>query len=219
MIKAGYTSKTLATVFTRYCMLDKICNKSEWRLLEEFFRASSRWVTLIGERWKCDKGKDLEYWRVEKVDSVIVLPIYRYSILTVKPVFRPGVGCTTLDFPGGRLLEGKFPVDMVPILLERELSITADYIESVQALNAVKWDVNSSFSNQGLWAFVVQINEDWTLDSSQLGVQVSADERGVAELLMKLNCLQCRAVLLEWYLHRYFQDLGLCGFASNKGLS
>ena len=51
-----------------------------WDLLESFVRVGSRWVTLIGERWRYDKGKILEYWRVEKADSVIVLPLQRKHI-------------------------------------------------------------------------------------------------------------------------------------------
>jgi hypothetical protein len=46
----------------------------------------------IGERWLCDQGRELEYWRVEKVDSVIVLPIQAGRLLCVRPTFRPGHG-------------------------------------------------------------------------------------------------------------------------------
>lgn len=79
----------------------------DWTLTNELVRVSSRWVTLVGERWICDKGKELEYWRVEKVDSVIVLPIHRGQLLTAKPTFRPGVCRHTLDFPGGACLKEK----------------------------------------------------------------------------------------------------------------
>ena len=64
---------------------------TDWRLLNEFVRVESKWMTLIGEHWLCDKGKELEYLRVEKVDSVIVLPIQSGQIFCVKPTFRVGV--------------------------------------------------------------------------------------------------------------------------------
>lgn len=171
---------------------------TDWRLLNEFVRVGSKWVTLVGEHWLCEKGKELEYWRVEKVDSVIVLPIQAGQIFCVKPTFRVGVCRSTLDFPGGRLPEGKQPNEIVPFLLERELSIPTAAIRSTIALNKNKWIINSSFSNQGLWGFVVEIDKTFTISESYIGANVKANERGISELLTRLDCLQCRMVLLEW---------------------
>jgi hypothetical protein len=175
-----------------------IKNTNEWRLLKEFVRTSSQWVSLIGEQWLCDKGKVLEYWRVEKVDSVIVLPVHRGVLLTAKSTFRPGVRRETLDFPGGRLPDGKSPVDIVPMLLERELGVSPADILNIRPLNSEKWDINSSFSNQGLWAFVANIASSWEPVESLIGLQASTDDTGINLMLEKLDCLQCRAVLLEW---------------------
>jgi hypothetical protein len=36
---------------------------------------ATNWVRLIGESYTDQDGKDIEYYRVEKTDSVIVLPI------------------------------------------------------------------------------------------------------------------------------------------------
>lgn len=160
---------------------------SDWQRLREIVRIHSDWVTLIAERWRCDKGQELEYWRVEKVDSVIVLPVHRQQLLCVPASFRTGIQRATLDFPGGRLPAGKRPDDLVPLLLERELGLPATAIASIRALNPAPWVINSAFSNQGLWGFVAQI-----------GLSVPATEVGVQELLEALDCLQCRAVLLEW---------------------
>jgi hypothetical protein len=173
-------------------------NSNEWRLLKEVVRTSSQWVTLVGEKWLCDKGKELEYWRVEKVDSVIVLPVHGGMLLTAKPTFRPGVRRETLDFPGGRLPNGKLPADIVPMLLERELGVSAVDIKGIRALNTAKWDINSSFSNQGLWAFTAEIADEWLPQESLVGLRASADDCGVDVLSESLDCLQCRAVLLEW---------------------
>ncbi len=173
-------------------------NINEWRLLKEFVCTTSKWVTLIGEQWLCDKGKVLEYWRVEKVDSVIVLPVHKGKLLTAKLTFRPGVRRETMDFPGGRLPTGKSPVDIVPMLLERELGVPAAKIVNISPLNTEKWDINSSFSNQGLWAFVADIDESWKPVKSLIGLQASANAIGINLLLNRLDCLQCRAVLLEW---------------------
>lgn len=175
---------------------------NEWRLMKEFVRTSSQWVTLIGEQWLCEKGKVLEYWRVEKADSVIVLPVHKGNLLTTKFTFRPGVMRETLDFPGGRLDDGKLPVDIVPMLLERELGVAESKIEHIRPLNSEKWDINSSFSNQGLWAFVVDIADSWQPVETLIGLQARADDAGISSLLKKIDCLQCRTVLLEWVRQR-----------------
>lgn len=171
---------------------------SNWTLTDEFVRVGSKWVTLIGERWLCDKGREVEYWRVEKVDSVIILPIHAGRIYCGKPTFRVGVHRPTLDFPGGRLPEGTQPKDVVPVLLESELSVPACAIRRTIELNDVKWLVNSSFSNQGLWGFVVEIDEAFSIPESSTGASVEASDGGISELLSELECLQCRMVLLEW---------------------
>jgi hypothetical protein len=170
----------------------------EWKRLNEIVRITSQWVTVIGERWLCDKGKELEYWRVEKVDSVIVLPIQAGHIFCVSPTFRPGIGYNTLDFPGGRLPEGENPQEIVPFLLQRELGIDANAIQRIQSLNAAKWNINSAFSNQGLWGFVAEIDENSMIPEECIGLRVTADSQGIANLLTQLDCLQCRAVLLEY---------------------
>jgi hypothetical protein len=171
---------------------------TDWKRLSESVRVASQWVTLVGERWLCDKGQELEYWRVEKADSVIVLPLQAGHLFCVAPTFRPGIGRATLDFPGGRLPAGNMPDDIVPFLLQRELGVVPEAIRRTEALNDEKWIVNSSFSNQGLWAFVAEIDEAFTIPHDMVGAKAPADAAGVAALLAQLDCLQCRAVLREW---------------------
>ena len=175
----------------------------DWKRLSETVRVSSQWVTLVGERWLCDKGKELEYWRVEKVDSVIVLPRQGDYVLCVAPTFRPGIGRSTLDFPGGRLPEGKAPRDIVPLLLQRELGIAPEAIQHVEALNAQKWIINSAFSNQGLWAFIADIDDRFAIPEHLIGAKSKTDPADITRLMTQLDCLQCRAVLLEWHSRRF----------------
>jgi len=72
----------------------------------------SPWVKLLGERWIDDQGQALEYWRVEKAHSVIVLTIRQGNLLLPHAQFRPGAGRATLDFPGGRLPAGMPSVEV-----------------------------------------------------------------------------------------------------------
>jgi hypothetical protein len=84
--------------------------ENSWQVCDRFLALHSRWMTLIGEHLQAPWGQILEHWRIEKADSVIVLPIQGDSILLPSPNYRPGIGQTTLDFPGGRVTEGQNPL-------------------------------------------------------------------------------------------------------------
>ncbi|WP_201223684.1 NUDIX hydrolase [Halochromatium roseum] len=171
---------------------------SDWQRLREIVRIDSDWVRLIAERWLCDKGQELEYWRVEKVDSVIVLPLYRQQLLCVRPSFRPGIQRATLDFPGGRLPAGQQPLELAPLLLERELGVPPTALQRTEPLNHAPSVINSAFSNQGLWGIVAEIDPNHPLPATHIGQRAPATVTGMRELLQALDDLQCRAVLLEW---------------------
>ncbi|EGV28546.1 NUDIX hydrolase [Thiorhodococcus drewsii AZ1] len=175
---------------------------SAWKRLSEIVRIDSDWVRVIGERWLCDQGRELEYWRVEKVDSVIVLPVQVGRLICVRPTFRPGIQRETLDFPGGRLSAGKRPEDMAPLLLERELGVPHTAIHQVSAINQQPWMINSAFSNQGLWGIVATLDPAYPIAPQHIGQTAPATVEGVQALLEALDCLQCRAVLLEWARQR-----------------
>jgi len=63
--------------------------------------------------------------------------------------------------------------------------------------------MNSSFSNQNLYSFVAYLNnvENTEQHSGQGSITYPATPSGVQDLLQRLICLQCRAVLLEWRLN------------------
>ncbi len=181
---------------------------THWNLIEEFVRIGSKWVTLIGEKWRCDKGNVLEYWRVEKVDSVIVLPLLADHIICPSRVFRPGVGRPTLDFPGGRLPKGIPPDEIVPDLLEKELNIPRSAISKIQQINDIPLLVNSSFSNQRLWGYTAVLDQDSIIPEFDSQFRFTTDESGLHQLLMLMECLQCRGLLLEWMRKRSRPEIG-----------
>lgn len=168
-----------------------------WPVNDRFLELRSRWMTLIGEHLQDDRGQLLEYWRVEKADSVIVLPVQNSMILLPAPSYRPGLGQITLDFPGGRISEGQDHREAALMTLKRELGIEATAVTRLTPLNSEGWAVNSSFSNQKLYGFTADI--DGGPSTSEL-LTYPANSIGVSDLLKSLTCLQCRAVLLEWWL-------------------
>ncbi|ELS00423.1 hypothetical protein Xen7305DRAFT_00001240 [Xenococcus sp. PCC 7305] len=170
------------------------------KILERFVEIRSPWLTLIGEKLQDQQGKILDYWRVEKADSVVVVTIQGDRLLLPKPMYRPGINSTTTDFPGGRVAEGlQQPIHAVPQILNRELGISQSEIAKITSLSHNGWVINSSFSNQKLYGFVAEINPTLSINPHQLGVTYSKTSKGIKLLLQDLACLQCRAVLLEWW--------------------
>ncbi len=173
-------------------------SQRRWKCLDRFVEMRSTWLTLIGEHFEDDQGKNLEYWRVEKADSVVILTVQADQFVLPKPTYRPGLDCLTLDFPGGRVPREKTPEISVPDILQRELGVLPQDIFKLTALNPIGWAINSSFSNQKLYGFSVEINPDALIDPERLGATYPLNSSGVNTLLQDLTCLQCRAMLLEW---------------------
>jgi hypothetical protein len=156
------------------------------------------WFRLIGEHLENDRGELLDYWRVERSDSVIILPLYRQTWLLPPTVHRPGAGLATLDFPGGRALTDRPLAESALVILEREVQIPPDRVQTCTVLNPGGWWINSSFSNQKLYGFVAEIDERIELNPETIGVVYSIDDSKL--LLEQLTCLQCRSLLQQWIL-------------------
>jgi hypothetical protein len=171
-----------------------------WQVQDRFLEINSRWLTLVGEHLQDDRGEILEYWRIEKADSVIVIPIQGDRILLPKPSYRAGIGQNTLDFSGGRVPAGQNPQLAAIATLKRELGIEASAIAQLIPLNTEGWAVNSSFSNQKLYGFVAHLEPNAKLDPELVEVTYPSTLDGIQNLLEAMTCLQCRAVLLEWLL-------------------
>lgn len=166
-----------------------------WERGETIVTIESPWVRLIAERWRDEQGRPLDYWRVERVHSVIVAPIQGGRLLLPRPQFRPGLGRATLDLPGGRLPAGQTPLAAATAILARELGLPAGAISTMRPLNREGWAINSSFSNQLLFGVVASI--DPVQEPALPHETLSFDRAGLRALLERLECLQCRAVVLE----------------------
>ena len=174
---------------------------SKWQLLETLARFENPWLTLIGERLRDDAGQNLTYWRVERTDSVIIIPIYQENFILPKEYYRHGLGKMTFDFPGGRH-DPKLTLEQSAYrILDKELKIKSDCIKSMSILNPHGWNVDSSFSSQKVFAFAAQILDSTKLNHDLIEMTQPADYNGAKAILDKLDCLQCRCALLEWMCH------------------
>lgn len=168
-----------------------------WQKLATLVEISSPWLKIIAEKLEDNQGQVLDYWRVEKVDSVIAIALHSDQVLLPMASYRPGLGKITLDFAGGRLESGQQPISAVSSILHRELGIVPSQITDILPINSQGWAVDSSFSNQKLYGFVVYINPEMAIDSQLIGTNYPATEIGIKKLLEDLTCLQCRSLLLE----------------------
>jgi hypothetical protein len=173
-----------------------------WQIIDKFLEINSPWLTLIGEKVKDDNNNLLDYWRVEKPDSVIIIVIQNNKFILPKPIYRHGLGKITLDFAGGRLNLAENRDQVILNILKRELEISAKNIIKIQSINTQPWPINSAFSNQCLWGFVTEIDPHTVINSCY---QYPLNNSGIENLLNDLICLQCRSLLLEWLRLNYYQ--------------
>ena len=176
-----------------------------WNLLGCFAEITNPWLTLKGERWLDDRRQILDYWRVEKSHSLIVLPHQGDRLLLPKPMFRPGIGEATWDFPGGRLMDLDQAEQTSMEILERELALPPTAILQTGPINPDGWEVNSSFSKQKLFGCWAEIDPDYGWDEEAISFSFQIPEQ-LHCLLERLTCLQCRALLREW---QYLTGLAL----------
>ena len=156
------------------------------------------WFRLIGEHLPGEQGERLDYWRVERSHSVIILPQQNQRWILPPAVHRPGAGVSTWDFPGGRALAQGSLLDSALAILWRELQVPAAAVAQCIPLNADGWWVNSSFSNQKLYGFFAEIVPEYVIPPQAIGAIYDQSESD--RLLNQLDCLQCRSLLQHWFL-------------------
>ena len=170
----------------------------QWSLEERFLSITTNWVELVGERYTDHNGQKLEYYRVERSDSVIVLPVHGDYLLTAPPTFRPGIGESSLDFPGGRIGQSSVEEAARGVLL-RELNLPAEMLQGLEPMNRRGWPVDSSFSSQRLFGVVARLSSD-LLPAESTAERFPLTPEGKRDLLDRIDCAQCRLVLLHYLL-------------------
>ena len=181
-------------------------NYHPWQVQDRFFHLETQWLTLMGEHLQPTEGNQLEYWRVEKADSIIIIPIQNQQLILPPAAYRPGVNQSTLDFPGGRWVQNKSLEQTAHSILQRELGISASNPLDLTPLNSEGWAINSSFSNQKLYGFVANLEADVVIPPDYIGATYPITPTGVQSLLNQLNCLQCRGVLLTWWMAQLLRE-------------
>lgn len=156
----------------------------------------SQWLSLFCEQWQKPGGDLCEYWRVEKPNSLIVIPLYKSQVLFPPPDYRPGAGECTLDLPGGRVDTGRGGdiVELATRILSRELGLDPRCISRIDPIDAKGTFVNSSFNNQKLLIARADLSG---VDGVAEGVTFYPLTE-LPSLLNEIECLQCSYALLRF---------------------
>jgi hypothetical protein len=157
--------------------------------LERTIIAKSKWITMFKDRVLSNGGNELEYWCVDRSDSVIIIVRQGNTFVLTPAQYRPGIDQQTLDFPGGRIDNSVDPMIAAAHTVRRELQLEDTVDLQLQPLATGPMFVDSAFSNQKVYGFTVDLPE---------AVVIEADCYSTEQLLEKLHCLQCRCMLLEW---------------------
>ena len=171
----------------------------EWNKIKEVLHIKSDWMDLYVEMWK--KGNEsIEYWRISKKDSLIVIGLQGGRLILPRPDFRVGVSEVTLDFAGGRVedhSENGLKITALKIA-HRELGLEKEYVKEIDLLDAKGKYVNSSFNDQKIYVALIHINE-------QVIINKECKVFGIKQLALlyeQLKCMQC-AYALELFERNY----------------
>lgn len=154
--------------------------------------AKSKWAAFYKDRVESNGGYDLEYWCVERSDSVIVVTVQNGRFVLPDPQYRPGINEVTLDFVGGRRDDAD-PLSAAAQAVRREFGLDEELPITVTELLSKPLIVDSAFSSQRVYGYACEIPADAKIDAETYDAET---------LLSELQCLQCRAMLLEWLKQR-----------------
>ncbi|MGC9962364.1 MAG: NUDIX hydrolase [Acidimicrobiales bacterium] len=159
-------------------------HERRWPVVSRFVEVRSPWMSVIGERLQDETGKELDYWRVEKADSLLVIATQGDRLLLPKRAYRPGVGRVTLDLAGGRLKDPKLRSATAREIVRREFGLGGgDPFSSEQPLNDAGWDVDSSSSSQRLYGVLAELRPQVEIPVERVGASYPATRLGGEDLL------------------------------------
>ncbi|WP_200240047.1 hypothetical protein [Thiohalocapsa halophila] len=167
-----------------------------WTKLRDIAEINAKWLTLFCEEYRKPSGDTCVYWRVERADSLIVVPLFNNDVLLPAPDYRPGIEKTTLDLPGGRVTDVSTTglAEAATQLVSRELGVPVDAVSDVKLVDGSGTYVNSSLSNQRLYVAQARLRD---IDPSR-GAILQHPIQDLDHLVAQLECLQCAYALTRF---------------------
>jgi len=173
---------------------------NNWKKIKLISEIKSKWLTILVEQYLDDQKKQLEYWRVQKPDVILIVVIHNNHLILPKPSYRPGIQKSSLDLCGGRRSSPNSQLlEDAQSIVKRELQIEKWYQpKTIQPINHRSYNLDSSFSNVKTHLFFMELASEQIIPQQLENELYDNNLIGINKLLAKIDCLQCRLCLQEY---------------------
>ena len=121
-----------------------------WKTLESKKRADFPLFKVFEDVVKLPNGLKLDYYRVEKIPVVVLLPIISNKIVMVKQ-YRYAIKSESLELPAGHVWPGEKPLECAKRELKEEAGFSAGKIEKI-----LSYHPSTEFADQVYHIFIAQ---------------------------------------------------------------
>ena len=122
----------------------------EWEIIESNKRADFPLFKVFEDVVKLPNGLKLDYYWVEKIPVVVLLPILSNKIVMVKQ-YRYPIKSVSLELPAGHVWPNEKPLECAKRELKEETGFTAGKIEKILSYNP-----STEYSDQVYHIFIAK---------------------------------------------------------------
>ena len=176
---------------------------SKWKVLSQQDVSPSKWLPVLKEEVELPNGTRTEYFKSQLPDVAMIIPITQKKELIFVRQYKHGIGEVVLEFPAGRIDQGKTPKEAAISELREETGILVE--ENALIELAELW-TEPSKSSVRVFGFLVL---DVEISTTQ-----NLEETEVIEIV-KVPLSQIDALLKSGELHAS-DTLALLLYAKNK---
>jgi len=121
-----------------------------WETIESKKRVDFPLFKVFEDKVKLPNGYELDYYRVEKIPVVVILPIVSNKIVLVKQ-YRYPIKAVSLELPAGHVGQNETPEKCAVRELKEETGFTTGKIEKI-----LDYHPSAEYSNQVYHIFVAE---------------------------------------------------------------
>lgn len=125
-----------------------------WKTIKSIKKADFPLFKVFEDAVKLPNGLKLDYYRVEKVPVVVVLPIFSDKIVMVKQ-YRYPIKSDSLELPAGHVWPGEDPQECALRELKEETGFTAEKIKKI-----LEYHPSTEYSDQVYHIFIAENLKD-----------------------------------------------------------
>ena len=121
-----------------------------WKTIKSTKKADFPLFKVFQDLVDLPNGLQLDYYRVEKIPVVVVLPIFSNKIVMVKQ-YRYPIKSDSLELPAGHVWSGENPEECAKRELKEETGFTAGKIEKI-----LEYNPSTEYSNQVYYVYIAK---------------------------------------------------------------